>query len=412
MAHDLGQVLELLHGSRRRWRTIRASGEEWHDAARGQEAFERTARRGRVMSFRGTPGPVERDPRWRLWVSQPGRARAEFGMPHRRQMTVIADGGRVWTSSPAGGGRSDEAGAEVLSRLGPAGRLLETAALTAILDLEVVDESTVVGRPAIVVRGRPRHDGPPRSWSEAMTFGADEVELTVDADRGVLLATESRYGGAPFLRLSVDAIAFDEDLADDLFELPPDDESTAAQAWAAAAPAPPQLPPPTPADGPPDGVVGGPVAMTAVLVGATSLVVAVDRLVAYPGGFEMGVTVRTQADAVFGSFDAAHPRRWSGASAFPGESLRIGVVFADGSEAWSSNFSEVPEGSGVTLAPLNGSGTQTRFDQRFWVTPLPPPGPLGLVAAWPGRDIPETRVDIPAEPLLEAARRATVLWDP
>ena len=63
------------------------------------------------------------------------------------------------------------------------------------------------------------------------------------------------------------------------------------------------------------------------------------------------------------------------------------------------------------LAPLNGVGTTARFDQRFWVRPLPPPGPVGLIVEWKTRGIAETRVEIPAEAIIEAASRATRIWE-
>jgi hypothetical protein len=47
---------------------------------------------------------------------------------------------------------------------------------------------------------------------------------------------------------------------------------------------------------------------------------------------------------------------------------------------------------------------------NFWVWPLPPPGPVTFVCAWPRWEIPESRTDLDAGPILEAAARATDLW--
>ena len=41
---------------------------------------------------------------------------------------------------------------------------------------------------------------------------------------------------------------------------------------------------------------------------------------------------------------------------------------------------------------------------------LPPPGPLAFVVEWPARGIPETRVEIDASLVLEAADRAAPVW--
>jgi hypothetical protein len=46
------------------------------------------------------------------------------------------------------------------------------------------------------------------------------------------------------------------------------------------------------------------------------------------------------------------------------------------------------------------------WDMELAVQPLPPPGPLAFVCPWPGRGIPEERVEIDAEPILDAAAAA------
>jgi hypothetical protein len=45
-----------------------------------------------------------------------------------------------------------------------------------------------------------------------------------------------------------------------------------------------------------------------------------------------------------------------------------------------------------------------------WVWGLPPPGQLAFVCEWPARNIPETRVEIEAGLVLEAASRAVPIW--
>ena len=46
------------------------------------------------------------------------------------------------------------------------------------------------------------------------------------------------------------------------------------------------------------------------------------------------------------------------------------------------------------------------WDLKLAIQPLPPPGPLAFVCAWPGRGIPEVRVEIDAEHILDAAAAA------
>jgi hypothetical protein len=121
--------------------------------------------------------------------------------------------------------------------------------------------------------------------------------------------------------------------------------------------------------------------------------------------------VRTRDQQIPGATEPVHPRSWGGTVAFPGESLRFGIVFADGRRSFTDNFAQGTPASGLMLVPLNGVGTTARFDQRFWVRPLPPPGPVGLIVEWKARGIVETRVEIPAEAIIEAASRATRIWE-
>jgi hypothetical protein len=370
MADDLAHVLELLHGSGRRWRTLRAEGEEWVDEQRAADAFRRSTRRGAVFGMRGAPGPADRDPWWKAWLRQPDQSRVDFGGPHASRYLVIGT--------------------------------CSAYRLPAALDLQVRGRTTFLGREAFTVGGRPRVAAePPFPWSFG---GADQVELRVDAERGVVLWLELRAGGQPFRRIAMTEVAFDEDLDDALFAFPEGPETP-----------PPVRPmpgrPPTRTDfGPPDDVLGRPVAVTRIVARTPGVVVAVQRVTAYPTGFEMEVTVRTTDEAVEGSFDRIQRRVWGGTSAFPGESLRVGVVFADGRRTVAENFRDRRSQGDVTLLPMGGGGSQSRFDQRYWVAPLPPPGPLGVEVEWEARDVPETRVDLDGAAILAAAAEAEALW--
>jgi hypothetical protein len=47
---------------------------------------------------------------------------------------------------------------------------------------------------------------------------------------------------------------------------------------------------------------------------------------------------------------------------------------------------------------------------EHWVWPLPPPGPFTFVCEWPARGIAESRAQIDAGSILEAAGRAVTFW--
>lgn len=60
--------------------------------------------------------------------------------------------------------------------------------------------------------------------------------------------------------------------------------------------------------------------------------------------------------------------------------------------------------------PAGGGGDDRHWDLSLYLSPLPPSGPLRIIAAWPGRGLPETITEL-TDPFVEAAARVRVLWD-
>jgi hypothetical protein len=46
----------------------------------------------------------------------------------------------------------------------------------------------------------------------------------------------------------------------------------------------------------------------------------------------------------------------------------------------------------------------------YRVRPLPPPGPLAFICAWPGRGIPTARTEVDGAAIRAAADAAVTLW--
>jgi hypothetical protein len=73
------------------------------------------------------------------------------------------------------------------------------------------------GREAVRLRGVPGEEWDWEWDPDTLHWGADEYEVVVDIERGVLLRCASRLGGEDFDVLEVEEIHFDERFDDDTF---------------------------------------------------------------------------------------------------------------------------------------------------------------------------------------------------
>lgn len=229
---ELGDLLELLHTSDRRWRTVRLVGREWRQEARLLEAFHREVarRRGAVAMFghgTGAPKPIEREDRWALWVAPKGRVRAEFSVGED-EMVAVLRGNEWWHWSPSTGGQTNAADPTDGGShgTGPGAALLETAAILPALSFEITGKTEAAGRSALAVRATPvpsERDLHRLSGLHGIGSGADEYRLLVDAERGILLRAQALLGGEAFRLLEMNEVGFDEELPPETFilELPP-----------------------------------------------------------------------------------------------------------------------------------------------------------------------------------------------
>jgi hypothetical protein len=132
----------------------------------------------------------------------------------------------------------------------------------------------------------------------------------------------------------------------------------------------------------------------------------VDYLDAYPEGFELEIRASTSVayhelarDGERGPdvFGRHWPIAGERGDVLPPQLLRIGVQFADGRTATNIGEHDHPVGGPVML-PLRGGGrsggAESRFHQGYWISPLPPPGPVGVVCEWPAVEIPVARQEI------------------
>lgn len=192
---------------------------------------------------------------------------------------------------------------------------------------------------------------------------------------------------------------------------------------------PPPPPPPRPVPTPPpvwarpETTVPGSAPAELLLIRTDDAAVWVGGLLAYPNGFSFSMravrrllpdgTVRMPRPATSRPELDADPFR----AARPHGGLRIGLQYADGRRAAAGQGVAArlaahrdPDARTLRLMEGSGGGTDHTWDADFWVSPLPPEGPVTFVAAWPEAGAAESRAELDAAVILAAASRAVDVW--
>jgi hypothetical protein len=163
-------------------------------------------------------------------------------------------------------------------------------------------------------------------------------------------------------------------------------------------------------------VIPGSVPTEVVLIRTEQVAVAVGSVRAYPNGFEFTLHGRLRhEDETAGQggsdpFDR-HARR-PGPPRAPEDVLRLGVLYADGRRTATTAGHALPDEDAdrLILRQEGGGGSNRRRDWDFWVYPLPPDGPVTMVASWLEHGVPENRAELDGTAIREASRRAVILW--
>jgi outer membrane lipoprotein-sorting protein len=215
---DVGDLLELLQGASGRWQTLQCTIRSWHDTELQGRAFERwqaSIGSGSTQSIMfSTDGEEERPREYefnqRVWIVKPDLLREEG-----EHGTSVSRGELWWHLSEHQGFMSNESDSEMGGpKAADAHPLhLAPAMLIPALRFETVerkgDTLAVTAKPS---ESRHVHFGHP-------AHGADEHRLTVDAERGVVLAIENFIGGKLFSSSHLRDVVFDEPIPDEVFVL-------------------------------------------------------------------------------------------------------------------------------------------------------------------------------------------------
>ncbi len=178
------------------------------------------------------------------------------------------------------------------------------------------------------------------------------------------------------------------------------------------------LPPPAPIPrrgsrppwaGPPDNVIPAPFGARLLMGQSEQAVVAVFGAQACATGFGVEIVAKWRHT---GRPEAVRNGFYSDSRPDP-DALRFEIHFADGRVAGGGSRDGHPADPNPglpRLSPQHGAGTNREWVQRMWVWPLPPPGAMTLVCAWPAMEIQETKAVVDAGAILTAAAGATALW--
>jgi hypothetical protein len=155
-------------------------------------------------------------------------------------------------------------------------------------------------------------------------------------------------------------------------------------------------------------------ALDAVLLEGRDAAVLLGSVQAFSTGIGFTVTaVARRAEPSEGLFGALHRHG--------GDGLLLGVEYADGRTA-----STVPRRSAGPAVPGrvggdvgaeepmlqqgSGSGSLRHAESTYYLSPLPPPGVLRVIAAWPSLGLAETTTELSADEIRRAAAGARTLW--
>ena len=212
---DAAHLRELMQEAAARVSTVYAELREWSHPGRTMEAWARRTLGG-AESLGGVAPAAPYEVVTKCWIQLPDRFREE-GPDH----VIVQAGDRWYTRHPALGVATNEDDPDRTITVADTLRhWIDPAPVFPLLSLSVEGEGSVAGRRALRGRAVPADgsgDDPELAW---LGLCADEWELLVDAERGVILATTARVNGEPFRIGEALRITFDEAFDESLFAVP------------------------------------------------------------------------------------------------------------------------------------------------------------------------------------------------
>ena len=173
---------------------------------------------------------------------------------------------------------------------------------------------------------------------------------------------------------------------------------------------------------PPENEFPASLGLSTLLGRTDEAAVGISQVDAYSTGFRFTLSVRLRrprAELTHGGLYmlvGSHFR--PGVEIRTEDRLLLGIEYPDGRRASTLEDGRamgpaaLDAGTGLMFVQHGGGGDERSVDQTFWVSPLPPEGPVTVVLAWLGFGIPESRTVLDGGAIRAAADRSHLLWPP
>jgi hypothetical protein len=160
----------------------------------------------------------------------------------------------------------------------------------------------------------------------------------------------------------------------------------------------------------PDNELPGAIPFHALVARTEDLAIALVAVDAYSTGLTMKMSIRLRSPGDDDLDIELFPHH--GRHGEPG--LLVGVEYPDGRTATNVSGHEYPDprllNDQPALWPHGGGGGGSEYEMEYWLTPMPTPGDLGIVTAWPARAIAESRIVVPAAAIATGVAANVELW--
>lgn len=223
---ELGNLLEALHGPTPRFESLHARLRTWVHVERQRAAIERRMKGNGGWVAYAPIEPIEQMPsehetETEVWIAG-DRCRQDSRDSQQIVLLEVAVGDTWWRYEPHGGATTNDGeDPPTQSDIGIEWNdLWNPWLLVPALTFRPQGETTILGRPALRATARPREDAD--DWNlHVLGMAAEEYELVVDRERGVLLRKSAREGGREYHVVEIEEIEFDTPIADETFVFRP-----------------------------------------------------------------------------------------------------------------------------------------------------------------------------------------------